>query len=111
MKNTMQSIRYLILAASLPILASCSHVDITKTGSGIYPPTAQAYVEIRATVPDRKFEEIGMVTVDAYGKASDAYNLIREKAAAVGADAVILQNQTPVPPRLLINGVAIKYKR
>ena len=95
----------------LALLASCSHVTVTKTGSGIFPPTNPTMVEIRATIPDRKFDELGMVTVDAYGDASQAYNMIREKAAAVGADAVILQNQMPIPPRILINGVAVKYKK
>jgi hypothetical protein len=104
----------IVLSSSLmflSFLSSCSHVTVTKTGAGIFPPTNATMVEIRATIPDRKFEELGMVTVDAYGNASKAYNMIREKAAAVGADAVILQNQMPIPPRVLINGVAIKYKK
>ena len=92
------------------LITSCSHVTVTKTGFGIYPPTQPTRIEIRATLPDRKFDEIGMVSVDAFGDPAQAYNLIREKAAAVGADAVVLQNQMPIGGRVLINGVAIKYR-
>jgi len=70
-----------------------------------------ASVEIRATVPEKKFDEVAMVSVDAFGNPANAYNLIRQKASALGADAVILQNQMPFGARVLINGVAIKYKK
>jgi hypothetical protein len=69
-------------------------------------------VQIRGTVPqDRKFEEIGMVSADIYGAdPAQAYNTIREKASAIGADAVILNNQIPLGARIIINGTAIKWK-
>jgi hypothetical protein len=105
-KYTLTSIMGTVLA-----LSSCSHVTVTKTGSGIFSPTTPANVEIRATVPERKFDEVAMVSVDAFGNPANAYNLIRQKSSALGADAVILQNQMPFPPRVLINGVAIKYKK
>jgi len=99
------------ILTSITLTVSCSHITVTKTGSGIYPPTPQAAVEIRATEPkDREFKEIGMVSGDIYGKPASGYNLIRQKSSAVGADAVILQNQFRMGSRTVINGVAIKYR-
>jgi len=100
-----------IILAVFTLTVSCSQINVTKTGSGIYPPTSQASVEIRATEPkDRKFTEIGMVSGDIYGPPANGYNLIRQKSSAVGADAVILQNQFTMGARTMINGVAIKYR-
>lgn len=108
MKIKLSIITFITLLA----FSSCSHVTITKTGMGIFAPTSQSTVEIRATLPNRKYEEVGMLTADILGNPATGYNLIREKAAAVGADAVILQNQMPLGNgRLIINGVAIKYSK
>jgi uncharacterized protein YbjQ (UPF0145 family) len=52
-----------------------------------------------------------MVSADIYGAdPAQAYNTIREKASAIGADAVILNNQIPLGARIIINGTAIKWK-
>ena len=52
-----------------------------------------------------------MVSADFYGTdPAQAYNTIREKASAIGADAVILNNQIPLGARIIINGTAIKWK-
>ena len=51
-----------IASVAILLTASCTHINITKTGSGIFPPTQQATVQIRGTEPkDRKFDEVGMV--------------------------------------------------
>ena len=108
----MKTISYFVIALVLTALTNCSQVNVTKTGAGIYPATSPARVQIRGTVPqDRKFEEIGMVSGDIYGPdPAQAYNIIREKASAIGADAVILNNQIPLGARTIINGTAIKWK-
>jgi hypothetical protein len=107
MKNTQK----LLLMSLAIVLSACSHIRVTKTGMGIYPPTNPTTVEIRATVPqDRSYDEIGMVSCDILGDPARSYNLIRQKAAAVGADAVILSNQMAFGARLIISGAAIKYK-
>lgn len=105
--------KYLLALAASAACASCSHVRVTKTGMGIYPPTNPGTVEIRATVPqDRPYDEIAMVSGDLFGSdSSAAYNQIRTKAAAAGADAVILTNQTPIGARTIISGAAIKYRK
>jgi hypothetical protein len=105
--------KHVLSLAVITLLASCSHVRVTKTGMGIYPPTNPGTVEIRATVPqDRPYDEIAMVSGDLFGTdPAGAYNSIRAKAAQVGADAVILTNQTPIGSRTIISGAAIKYKK
>jgi hypothetical protein len=93
------------------VSAACSTVNVTKTAKGIYLPTKPAEVEIKGLAPQSGYEEIGMVSGNIYGNdPSTAYNTIRKKAAAIGADAVVLSNQMPYGGRILLNGVAIKYK-
>ena len=105
--------KYILALATVALMASCSHVRVTKTGMGIYPATNPGTIEIRATVPqDRPYDEIAMLSGDLFGTdTAAAYNQIRTKAAAVGADAVILTNQTPIGARTIISGAAIKYKK
>ena len=110
--NTMKITTVSVAALTFLTLISCTHVSVTKTGVGIYPATSPARVEIRGTVPQHKrYDEVGMVSADIFGAdPAQAYNTIREKAAAIGADAVILNNQIPIGARMIINGTAIKYK-
>ena len=101
-----------LLPLIIASIASCSHIRVTKTGMGIYPPTNPGAIEIRATVPqDRPYDEIAMVSANLFGTdPAQAYNQIRVKAAQVGADAVVLTNQTPIGRRTIISGAAIKYR-
>ena len=91
---------------------ACSTVNITKTAKGIYPKTAPADVQILGVVPvNTDFEELGILSANVVGTdPSKVYNTIREKASAIGADAVIISNQMPYGSRLIVNGAAIKYK-
>lgn len=90
---------------------ACSTVSITKTGKGFHDPTNPSEVEIRGTVPKENYEELGMVSGNIFGGGETSYNELRKKAAALGADAVIINNQTPIGMRTILNGVAIKYKK
>ena len=111
MKN-MKILKYCTLLGLLVSLSACSTVNVTKTAKGIYEPTPAAEVEIKGLAPQSGYEEIGMVSGNIYGSdPSTAYNTIRKKAAAIGADAVILSNQMPYGGRILLNGVAIKYTK
>ena len=107
----MKSKNNLILTCFALLLTACSHVSVTKTAMGIFPPTNPTTVEIRATVPkDRSYDEVGMVSCDILGDPARCYNLIRQKAAAVGADGVIITNQMAFGARSIMSGAAIKYK-
>jgi hypothetical protein len=98
-----------VMAAAF--LSGCTIVNVTKTGKGFYPATSPAMVDIKGTVPREDFEELGMVSGNIFGPPETGYNEIRKKAAAIGADAVIISNQTPIGSRTIISGVAIKFKK
>lgn len=77
------------------ILSGCVVVDITKTAKGFYQPTNANDIEILKTRPDRKYVELGTVTVTGYDASSTAkmHNAIRSKAAPLGANAVYLTEE------------------
>lgn len=77
------------------VLAACSEVDITKTATGYYTPTRADDIQILMTKPDRAFVELGSVTVTGFDSDETAkeHNAIRQKAAGLGADAVILTTE------------------
>ena len=109
MKTTLRTI-LLVTACSL---FGCATVDVTKTAKGYFPPTNPNDVEILMTVPVRPFVELGTVTVQNVRANDEAkmHNAIRAKAAPLGANAVILQNQGINPNgRRWAIGVAIHYK-
>jgi hypothetical protein len=108
----MKIVKKVILVVACLAVTACSTVNITKTAKGIYPSTAAADVQILGIVPvNQDFEELGILSANVVGTdPSKVYNTIREKAAAIGADAVIINNQMPYGSRTIINGSAIKYK-
>jgi len=109
-----------LLACFSLVFISCSsiHVDVTKTGKGFVSQTNPNDVEILMTRPDRPYEELGTVTVTNVDPNDTAkmHNAIRSKAAALGADAVILTNEGINPGGMFSSpyrwaiGVAIRYK-
>jgi hypothetical protein len=110
-------LRYLPILMGAVLLCGCAHVDVTKTGKGFYDPTNPADVEILKTRPDQHYEELGTVTVTGFDADESAkmHNAIREKAAALGANAVILTEEGMVPAgfggmKRWATGVAIRFK-
>lgn len=91
----------LLLLVSFAAFAfsGCASVDVTKTASGFYEPTDPNKVEILKTKPDRKFTELGTVTVTGFDSKEVAkmHNAIRAKAAPLGANAVIITDEGLVP--------------
>ncbi len=97
-------------------IASCASVDVTKTASGFYEPTNANKVEILKTRPERKYVELGTITVTGFDAKDVAkmHNSIRAKAAPLGADAVILTEEGLIPAGFgaytrWATGVAIHY--
>ena len=108
--------KFMVLLAICGLVSGCASVDITKTSSGFYDPTDPNTVEILKTRPDRKFEELGDLTVTGFDLTETAkmHNAIRAKAAELGADAVIITQDGLTPAgfgyKRWATGVAIKYK-
>mgnify|MGYP001557197388 CR=1 FL=1 len=96
-------------------LSGCASVDITKTASGYYAPTDANVIDVLKTVPDRKYVELGTVTVSGFDASDVAkmHNAVRTKAAALGADAVILTEEGLISHSFSMErwatGVAIHY--
>jgi hypothetical protein len=96
-------------------LMGCASVDVTKTAKGFYEATNPNDVEILMTRPEKKYVELGSVTVSGFDPSETAklHNAVRAKAAPLGANAVILLNQGLLPasfgPELWATGVAIRY--
>lgn len=63
------------------------------TNDALQPKTADQVKVYRTSTPDQPYEEIGMIQADGAPKdtAADMIEAIRAKAAAAGADAVIIQ--------------------
>lgn len=95
------------------VLAGCATVDVTKTAKGFYDPTNPNDVEIRKTMPERPFDELGTVTAVNFPPAETAkmHNALRSKSAALGADAVILTEEGVTGGGYKwATGVAVRYK-
>ncbi|MFA6433998.1 MAG: hypothetical protein WCW52_04820 [Elusimicrobiales bacterium] len=78
-----------------------------------YPPTSVATVKILQTGrPVAPYVEIGIVSVDKYSALAanrpkdKVYNFLREKAAAIGGDAVIITAENDISA----SGLVIKLK-
>ena len=104
------------IVALAAFLVSCATVDVTKTSKGYYAPTKASDVEIFATRPDKKYEELGIVTVMNFPPSEIAkmHNALREKAAPLGANAVIITSDQVVNNgwdiTRMASGVAVRYK-
>lgn len=101
----------LILGAAL--FAGCVTTDVTKTGKGHFDPTDPNKVEILMTKPEREFVELGSVSAARFKPKQTAkmHNALRNKSAALGADAVVILNSGIDPSaKLWATGVAVRYK-
>lgn len=117
MKPSIKLIPILTLITACAALTACGTVQVTKTARGFYNPTNPNNVEILKTVPNRKYTELGIVTASGFLRSETAvmHNAIRNKAAALGADAVVLTEEGFAPttsggtPQKWANGVAVKF--
>lgn len=106
----MKNIIYLSI---LFLFVSCSiKTHYVQTGSKTYQPTEPTSILIYSRTPEKQFEVIGSVAVFASGE-KQAVKVLKEKAASIGADAVIdinLDKITSYSQTCGINGTAIKFK-
>jgi hypothetical protein len=103
-----------ILAAAF--VSGCAVVDVTKTAAGFHAPTNPNTVQILKTLPDRKYIELGTITVTGFAPNATAkmHNAVRTKSAALGADAAILTEEGVLNSGWAMEkwatGVAIKFQ-
>ena len=88
-----------------------------RTSSSVYAATDPNTINILKTKPDEKYIELGSVTTTGFSASQEAamHNGVRTKAAALGADAVIITSEGVIPEswgrrERWATGVAIRYK-
>ena len=115
------SLLVLSLALTVLLLGGCGPtVDMTKTGKGFFAPTDADHVEVLATLPKKNFVELATFSTSGWSTSQTAkmHNGIRQKAAGIGANAVVIQNSGINRVRsgfgttgyLWSTGVALHYK-
>lgn len=129
----MNPLRLAQLAVLVSVLAACAPTQLTverPAGAATYPPTQN--VDVLDAPPQRPYTEIGVINAPGEPGAlrTQVVAQVREKAAQIGADAVILQDvsrTTPASQRLnpttgqyestggllvpAYKGIAIKYRQ
>ena len=132
--NATRIFRGLLFAASLGALAACTSFTVQTTPFPGAPKLAASdpeKIEILRSTPSRNFDKLGEIQIDASTDPApplvDLGGTLREEAAKLGADAVIVQSylETTIPdpkagnpppasaPTVVIHrgiGIAIKYK-
>ena len=105
-------IKFVLLIASLNIFSSCNYSTFYVTSeSRTYGATNGNSIQIYASDGGKKYETIGIVTVDAITDEA-ATKLIKSTAAKLGADAVIrvkMCKWSSANARVGLSGVAIKF--
>lgn len=85
----MKRLVLILLALSL---FGCFTASVKLTTNEKFPPTDPEQVELFFEIPNRPYQEIGIVSASwDFGYVLQAINTLRAKAAEVGADAVILR--------------------
>ena len=105
----------IIATTCIGTLTGCSgkSVEVTKTSKGFQPATDPDNVEVLTTLPNRRFIELGTFSTSSWtpSRTAQMHNALRQKAAGLGPDAVVIQS-SGVNSRgyLWSTGVAIKYQ-
>lgn len=108
--------RLALIVAIVGTIAGCASVDVTKTAKGTLNATNPNEIEVLMTRPDRKYQELGVLNAHGYGTRETAkmHNALRNKAAALGADAVVVTDSGQIPDgwggyKVWSNAVAVKW--
>lgn len=92
-------------------LSSCGfHSYYPQTGSILYEPVDPETVKIYIGDIEEDYVILGSITADAVGRGDQAKALLKERAAALGANAVIRAELSKIGSRTGISGVAVRVK-
>lgn len=105
----------IILSFFTLIFSGCSFsTHFIQTGSKIYPETEPSTVKIYSGEPKEEYIVIGSIAVDYMGSNENGVEYLKEKAALLGANAVIFTKLSSVittRQSLNANGVAVRFKK
>lgn len=96
----------------MAISGCSSNIQVTKTATAEYKATEPDQVQILMTKPDKPYVEIATVTATDQKPKETAklHKELRAKAAALGANAVILTDTgIDEDKRMWANGVAVRW--
>jgi hypothetical protein len=113
----MKAVKWIIfVCAGASFTIGCASVDVTKTSKGAVVATNPNEVEVLMTRPDRKYQELGVLNAHGYRSSDTAkmHNVLRNKAAPLGADAVVITDSGQIPDgwggyQIWVNAVAVKW--
>jgi hypothetical protein len=90
------SMKRIIFLFVLSTLSGCANVQVTMYNKNVhYQPTGQKTIQIFQKKPeDRKFIEIGEITVDGASSMEQVEQIFRAKAAEYGGNAVYVYSTT-----------------
>lgn len=105
-----------IITLFVLILSACSSYQVTPTTNSV-PGSSSGQVDVLYAAPQRPYRSVGIVSAKRYKPGwsdptvSDAIPQLREAAAQVGADAVIVRGSVPGGGTryITIEGEAVQY--
>ena len=117
-------LRNLSILITIIFLAACEQVDVNKASNARYDPTSPDDVKILNSAPEQSsYEKLGSFKVSGFTKKESRkmFYALQEKAAALGANAVIVTGEgLEFPPfssetddsqkTQWATGVAIRFK-
>ena len=108
-------LKHFIIVSFLSIFLGCNFsTNFIQTGSRNYEETNPDAVKIYSGEPQEEYLVIGSIAVDYVGDSEGTLMFLKEKAATLGADAVIhtkLSSIITSAKRIGANGVAVKFKK
>ena len=104
-----------LAVASVPVACGSGSASVKPSPSGAKAESRapDCAVEFLRNAPERKYDELGEI-YGYYSREVEPQDVMREKACALGADAVIVTKDFVVsnvqgPDRKFLSGTAIKY--
>ncbi len=102
------------LLLAMLFLQGCAAFQSIHYGEEYSPPTSVGNVQLLSCAPGKKYIELGRVTVFGvtYSNREHMLNRLKEMAAEMGGDALILQERkTPMYMPKPIVGIVIKWQQ
>jgi hypothetical protein len=109
---------FILIVVALVGVSSCASTSVTKIGTATYAPLAEgAEVAVFTTESQIKqpFEVVGIISYDNPGKyqvldLGDAMEPLKEKARAVGGNAIIIDKSHPIKSGIISTGIYVEAR-
>ena len=103
------------LASAFCLLTACSSVHTSKhprVSAPKLPPTDPAQVEVLHRPPVRPFVRLGRIRATPQGGADEQQveTALRQAAASMGANAILIEHGSEVEPGTVVEAQAIAYR-